>query len=320
VTPDPEASCPEWLAFLASAFPEKPSAVQLLQELFGYCLWPDCRFEKFVIFTGPGNSGKSTAAETLQALLGEGNTCALPLERFGDRFALPSLIAKLANIVFDASEIDRSAEGVLKAMVSGEPVTVEEKHHPVRTMRLTAKHLFVTNILPRFHDTSDGLWRRLLLIPFERVCPPEQRDPSLKGRLREELPAIAQWALRGLARLLHETTFTTFERGSRLVSECRHESNPVALFLASECVTEPGARAGRQRTYARYRQWAAANGHAIMSVTRFNREVRAIYPQPEEEVRERRGGDRMFVGFRLHDENDLVQQFRALSDGQTQEA
>jgi P4 family phage/plasmid primase-like protien len=316
VTPDPEAACPEWLAILASTFPEAPSAVQLLQELFGYCLWPDSRFERFFILSGPGNAGKSTVAETLQALLGEGNTCALPLERFGDRFALPPLIGKLANIVFDASEIERSAEGVLKAMVSGEPVAVEQKHLPLCTMRLTAKHLFITNILPRFHDTSDGLWRRLLLVPFDRVCPSEQRDPGLKFRLREELPAIAQWALRGLARLLQRGTFTTFERGSRLAGELRHESNPVDMFLASECVTEPGSRTGRQHAYARYRQWAAANGHAIMSVTRFNREVRAIYPQPEEVVRESRGGDRMFTGFRLHEENDLLHQFRLLSDDQ----
>jgi hypothetical protein len=88
------------------------------------------------------------------------------------------------------------------------------------------------------------------------------------------------------------------------------------MFLESECVTEPGARAGRQRAYARYRQWASTNGHAPVSATRFNREVRAIYPQPEEEVRDGRGGDRMFVGFRLQEENDLLGQFRLLSDDQ----
>ena len=34
----------------------------------------------------------------------------------------------------------------------------------------------------RFHDTTDGIWRRQILLPFEQVCPVEKRDPGLKGR------------------------------------------------------------------------------------------------------------------------------------------
>jgi putative DNA primase/helicase len=109
--------------------------------------------------------------------------------------------------------VDRAAEGTLKALVSGEPVTVEQKHCPVAAMRLTAKHLFVANSLPRFHDTSDGIWRRLTLIPFDRVCPPGRRDAGLKAKLRGELPGIAHWALQGLARLRSGGGFTPFEAG-----------------------------------------------------------------------------------------------------------
>ena len=36
----------------------------------------------------------------------------------------------MANIVFDASDIEKSAEGTLKALVSGEPVTVEQGGSP----------------------------------------------------------------------------------------------------------------------------------------------------------------------------------------------
>jgi P4 family phage/plasmid primase-like protien len=320
VTPDPSAEYPNWRKFLAEVFPGDPAPAQIVQEIFAYSLWPDCRYEKFFIFPGPGYTGKSTVAATLEALLGKSNVSALPLERFGERFALAGLIGKMANIVFDASEIDRAAEGVLKALVSGEPVTVEEKHHPVSTMRLTAKHIFFTNVLPRFHDTSDGVWRRLLLQPFERVCPREQRDPDLKERLREELPAIAHWALQGLARLRRQGGFTPFERGLKLVNKYREESNPVALFLAAECVADLNGGVGRQAVYARYKEWAATNGHAPMSSTRFYSEVRALYPQPEEEVREGRGGDRMFVGFHLREANEVMRQFRVLSDHQAKGA
>jgi putative DNA primase/helicase len=169
-------------------------------------------------------------------------------------------------------------------------------------------------VLPRFHDTSDGIWRRLALVPFERVCPPEERDPELKARLRAELPGIAAWALQGLARLRHQERFTSFGRAQGLLAEYRQESNPVALFIAAECVPAPDERVGRKALYARYKEWAGANGHAALSSTKFYREVRALYPQPEEEVRDGHGGDRMFIGLSLAESPDVVQQFRLLAE------
>src|SRR5262249_35231330 len=156
------------------------------------------------------------------------------------------LVGKLANVVFDAAEVDAAAEGHLKALVSGEPVVVEEKHRPVATARLTAKHVFLANALPRFRDTIGGVWRRLVLLPFERVCPPGRRHPGLTHGLRAELPAVTQWALRGLARLLQQGGFTALESGTRMAQEYRRESNPVALFLDAECVADPDGRVGRQ--------------------------------------------------------------------------
>jgi P4 family phage/plasmid primase-like protien len=314
VTPDPDAGCSHWLHFLAETFPAGPDAVRLLQETFGYCLWPGCDYETFFMFFGGGGTGKSTTAVTLQALLGEDNVSALSLERFGERFALAGLVGKTANVVFDASDIDKVAEGTLKALASGETVTVEQKHSPVTTMRLTAKHVFITNVLPRFHDTTDGLWRRLVLLPYDRVCPVEQRDHTLKNQLRAELPGIAHWALQGLARLRQQGHFTAYQRGERLTGEYRVESNAVAVFLAGEVEADAEGRVGRQELYHRYREWAQASGHTPMSSTKFYREVRAVFPQPEDEARDGRGGDRLFVGLRLRDRPDVVQQFHLLCE------
>ena len=316
VTPDASAPCAAWLEFLGETFPGDQAAVQLLQEMFGYCLWPDCRYEKFFLLYGPGSTGKSTVAEVLQSVLGEGNVGSLPLERFGERFALSGLVGKVANVVFDALDVDRTAEGSLKAMVSGEPVTVEQKHCPVHSARLTAKHVFVTNNLLRFHDTSDGLWRRLILLPFESVCPVEKRDAGLKTRLRRELPGIAHWALLGLARLRDRGEFTTSPRGAKLGAEYREESNPVATFVAQECDAGRDARVGRKDLYARYRGYADENGFEPAAAMKFYREVRSLHPQPDEEVRDGRGGDRMFVGIRLRDAGgDVMGQFRLIADG-----
>lgn len=313
VAPDTAAPHPRWDAYLAETFGGDLAAVNLLQEAFGYSFWPDCRFERFFLFPGPANAGKSTAVETLQAILGPANHSAITLERLGDRFSLAGLVGKLANIVTDASEVPQVAEGVLKSLVSGEPVPVEEKHQPVRTMRVTAKHFVVGNVLPRFHDTSGGMWRRVMLLPFARVRSEADSDPGLKSCLRAEAPGIAHWALRGLARLLARKGFERNEASQRLIDEYRRESNPVALFLAETCEADPDGRVGRQALYASYKAWVADNGHKPLSSTRFYREVGVVYPQPDQEVRAGRGGDRQFVGFRVSAPADPVEQLRLLA-------
>jgi P4 family phage/plasmid primase-like protien len=299
VTPDTQAAHPLWNGYLATTFTGHQELIQVLQEAFGYCLWPDCRFERFFIFYGDGDSGKSTAVETLSALLGEANISALTLDRLAGRFDLSGLVGKLANVVFDASEVGRTAEGTLKSLVSGEPVPVERKHGELSTLRLTAKHVISTNVLPRFHDRSNGIWRRVQLLPFEHVVPPDRRDPRLKEALRAELPAIAAWALAGLERLLRQGRFTRSEHADRLLAEYRRESDPVAQFLSESCAAAAAARVARRELYAAYCAWATANRQPQKGHTAFYREVRALYPQPAGEPRAGRGGDRPFVGLRL---------------------
>jgi hypothetical protein len=50
----------------------------------------------------------------------------LPLDRFGERFALAALVGQMANIVFDAAEVDGVAEGTLKwSPKPGQPIKLQ---------------------------------------------------------------------------------------------------------------------------------------------------------------------------------------------------
>src|SRR5262249_40250082 len=105
----------------------------------------------------------------------------------------------------------------------------------------------------------------------------------------------------------------------RQLSAYRLESNPVASFLTDHCETDPAGRVGRQALYHAYRTWAVTNGFGRLSVTRFNREVRALYPQPDEEVRDGHGGAGMLRGMRMNTvETDIIAQFADLARGQTE--
>jgi putative DNA primase/helicase len=280
--------------------------------MIGYSLLPDCRFEKFFLLYGDGQTGKSTVVETWQSLLGAGNVSSVPLEQFGRRFGLFPLVGKLANIVFDSSEIDQEGEGPLKAIVSGEPVLVEQKHKDALNRRLTAKLIFVANVLPAFRDTSSGLWRRMQLLHFPNQVADDCRDTNLKATLRGELPGILHWALLGLGRLLRQGAFTRHERGEVLLEQYRRDSNPVAVFVGEECVLDADARESRKAAYQHFRRWSADNGFRPISSTEFNKKIAQLHAQPANQPRAGRGGDRMFVGFRLRGAGDMASQFRGL--------
>ena len=54
-----------------------------------------------------------------------------------------------------------------------------------------------TNHKPIIRGTDDGIWRRLVLIPFDVQIPEEKVDKDLKYKLLREAPAILNWMAEG---------------------------------------------------------------------------------------------------------------------------
>lgn len=46
-------------------------------------------------------------------------------------------------------------------------------------------------------EVTDGIWRRLHLIPFTEQIPDDGKDPNLLDKLRAELPGVSAWCVRG---------------------------------------------------------------------------------------------------------------------------
>src|SRR5205085_6404521 len=136
--------------------------IALLQEFFGYLLYYTTAAQSFLFLVGEGANGKSVVLASMHAMLGPDNVSTVPLEDFGRRFAMAQTLGKLANISPEVGELDRTAEGTLKAYTSGDPMTFEKKGHDSFTAPPTARLVLSTNNVPRFSDKTDGVWRRIL--------------------------------------------------------------------------------------------------------------------------------------------------------------
>ncbi|MHB1426215.1 MAG: DNA primase family protein [Gemmataceae bacterium] len=279
---DPAAGCPRWRAFLERNLGDDPGKQRLLQQWMGYLLPHDTSLQRFLVLVGEGANGKSVVCEVIHALLGEENVSTEPLEMFGDRFRLAGTLGKLANITAEVGELDKVAEGVLKAFVVGDPMSFEVKYKSAFTARPTARLILATNNVPHFSDKSDGLWRRMLLLPFTVQIPEAERNPALTKReywiASGEMPGILNWALSGLVDLRHqEGKFSVPQSCQEAVDKVRVENNPARRFLL-EGYREGNDGVFKATLYQDYARWCEQSGHHKLADIGFGREVRRTFP------------------------------------------
>ena len=286
---DPTADCPLWRQVLDGNTGGDYQMQAVLQEFAGYLLTPDTDEQKFLMLHGEGKTGKSSALAALIALLGRENVSSVALERFGERFALAGMMGKLANVAAEIGEVDKVAEGHLKSLTSGDQMEFERKYLDSTFAVPTARLVFSTNNLPRFTDRSGGLWRRMILMPFNRVIPPGERirglDKAAWWSRSDEMPGVLNWALAGLKRLRQQGEFTVCEASDKAVAVYREESNPAAVFLREHYREAALGEVPTGTIYGHYSTWCEANGYRALSEGSFGKEVARAFPSAQKERR-----------------------------------
>jgi len=274
---DADADCPRWLEFLQEMLQGNVELICLLQMWFGYCLVPDTSLHKALMLVGDGGNGKSVILAMQIALLGQGNVSAVPLEAFGTRFGLMPTIGKLANVIFEIGELDRVAEGAFKSFVAGDLQTIDRKNKEPLETRPTARLVVATNRLPRFVDRTDGVWRRLIVVPFNVQIPEERQDESLLKKLHAELPGILNWALIGLCMLRQQRRFPKVEACATALQAYRLESNPTMQFLQEFVVHDSTKTLHCTKLFQCYRSWMRENGYRALGASEFGKELNRTY-------------------------------------------
>src|SRR5262249_32721212 len=161
-------------------------------------------------------------------------------------------------------ELDKVAEGQLKAFVSGDPIEFERKFKAPFTAKPTARQVLATNNPPQFSDKSDGPWRRMLLLRFVVQIPEAERVAGMDSveywQKAGELSGILNWALAGLHELRQARRFTVPAACQEDVEKLRTDSNPARRFLEEHY--QAGAdEVSAADLYAAYRKWCSENGH-----------------------------------------------------------
>lgn len=259
---DPQAIAPKFWQFLVDVFRDdmdRDQKIACVLEMMGYSLMPHAKHEKFVLLKGNGANGKSVLLKVLEALLGPKNVAGVKPSEFGNNFQRAHLHMKLANIVTELPEGKLIADDALKAITSGEVTTVEQKNRNPFNMRAFATCWFGTNHMPHTRDFSNGLYRRAVILGFNRTFGPAEKDPDLAEKLIAELPGILNFALCFYAQALVRG-FTVPASSKEAVDKWRNEADQVRQFLDERCVDDPTGKVQVRLLYTAFKNWAFEAG------------------------------------------------------------
>lgn len=253
------------------------SVRMLLEEAVGYCFYRRNELRKSFILTGDKKNGKSTYLSMLKELLGDENTAALDLNELGDRFSSASLFGKLANIGDDIGDDFIANPAIFKKIVSGDPIKGENKGQKEFFFAPYCKLLFSANNIPRIKDKSGAVLNRLVIIPFDARFSKSDPDfdPYIKYKLiqPEVLEYLIILGIKGLKRILKNSSFTTSEKVKKSIEEYEETNNPIKLFFKDiqidEIVNEPTSE-----VYRSYNEFCLANTFTPMSNIEFSKQVK----------------------------------------------
>ena len=138
----------------------------VLEEILGHILLVDKFPHKIFFLTGSGANGKSTFVEMITKWTGELSSH-VDIANFDDGTSLTSLIGKIVNVADDVDAIYLEKSKNLKTMASGNTVGCRAIYSQPIELKNTATLIFTANEPPVFKDKSDGIGRRLVIIPFE---------------------------------------------------------------------------------------------------------------------------------------------------------
>jgi putative DNA primase/helicase len=203
---DPDATHPVWERLLADATGGDEEMQGFLQRAVGYSLTGDTGEEVLFFVYGPAATGKSTFIEAVKAALGDYADTA-NFETFlkqshvgGAREDLARLDGVRLVTSIEVEEGKQLAEGIVKAFTGGDTVAARRLYQATFQFRPQFKLWLVANHRPSLSPEDEAMWRRILVVPFDRVVPQAQRDPSIKAVLRDPTiagPAVLAWAVKG---------------------------------------------------------------------------------------------------------------------------
>jgi len=279
--------CHRWKRFLEEVFGLEDGVQDYIQQLIGYVITGETSMEQMWLLVGDGSNGKSTFLRVLQELLGNEYAQQTPESVLLGNPTPGQASSELARlkgvrlaVLHETDKNHKLNEPRVKSLVSGDKVAARHLYRDYEEFYPQAKFFLATNHLPNVTGSDHGIWRRLVVIPFNAKFE-VGIDATLRDDLRAEMPGILAWAVEGARKW--------YENGKQLqtpnafmsrTDAYKAEQDSVSRFLDETTSQMDGEKVTLHEAYCTYTNWCEDEGRTPLSKSdlgeRIERSGRAV--------------------------------------------
>lgn len=247
---------------------------QTLEEYLGLCLLGRATdFQRALFLTGHGSNGKSTIIDAAAKCFPRESICHVNPHSLGSQRAeyhIMEIRGRLLNVVNEVSDKELRDAASYKSLVSGDPTSGRPPFGQVCRFKPIAGHVFLCNRLPSTSDSSDGFWRRAVVIEFGRQFHGNAIDIGRPMKLQAERSGITSRLISAGLNAIERGVIAISSQAIESAREWRVQSTPVLAFMLEKSLT---GRHQFSALYKEYTQWATENGRQALNSTNFGLEL-----------------------------------------------
>lgn len=269
---------PRWEQFLDEIFAGDKDLIHYIQKAVGYSLTGSIKEQVMFILHGDGNNGKSLFIEVLSDIIGsyartmQASTIMVKSFSGGANTDIARLKGARLVISSEPNEGVRLDEGLVKQLTGGDKVTARQLYGKEFEFTPEFKLWLATNHEPIIRGTDNGIWRRLMLIPFKVIIPPEKIDKDLKYKLQRENAGILNWAVEG-ALMWQREGLNPPNEVLKASHKYRSEMDVIQRFIDDCCEVGPGKSESAKDLYNKYKFWANDQNDHLFTGTMFGKKM-----------------------------------------------
>lgn len=260
---------------------------KLLYECVGSCLCKTAKLQKAFIFLGEGRNGKGVLAKLISKIIGDEQCSHEHLEhlsgsRLGGKTTVKALMGCTANVVPDQGQPRYVNTSLIKSIIAGDIISVEQKREGKIEFEPYATMIFLVNDVIDFKETGLAIKDRFIVIKFPAVFTDGNNNRNIN--IAEELcqplalQIIATRAIQAFSEVLKNGKFTipaiVEEETKRYFMECNNVAEFCELYPIKEIII-------KSKYYDEYRKWCNRNNKEAVSNAIFGKRVLALGYRPE---------------------------------------
>ena len=248
----------EWDKSLNKIFGDN-ELIEYVQRICGLAAIGKVFIEALIIAYGDGGNGKSTFWNAVSRVMGSycGNLSADTLTVNNRRNIKPEMAELRGKRLIMAAESQEGArlnDSIVKQLCSTDAIFAEKKYKDPFSFIPSHTLVLYTNHLPKVSASDDGIWRRLIVIPFKnKMTGPDDIKNFTEVLLEQSGEYILYWIIEGARKVIADNfIIETPAIVQAAINEYREQNDWFQQFLDECCELDSKARESSLDLYRTY--------------------------------------------------------------------